>query len=226
LILAGAIAAMTKQFAHFIDQLAAAELPAAAYNQYASVSSANLIRRENLRLYLQQMQGLEPKILLVGEAPGYRGCRFTGVPFSSEFILLQGLAEINLFGAWRGYQKTDECPQVWKEATATILWQVLMQLQVIPLLWNAFPFHPFQGDCLLSNRTPTRQELKIGRVFLTELIDLFQPQLIVALGNQAEITLKQMGIICPKVRHPANGGKQRFKEGLETILKSSRLQPS
>ena len=172
------------------------------------------------------MQELKPKIKQVGEAPGYRGCRFTGVPFSSEFILLQGLDEIGLFGALRGYQKTDECQQVWKEATATILWQVLMQLQVIPLLWNAFPFHPFQVNCPLCNRTPTCQELKVGRIFLTEIIDLFQPEMIVALGNQAEITLKQMGIICPKVRHPANGGKQRFREGLETILKSSQLQPS
>lgn len=215
---------MAKQFDHFIDQLAAVKLPA-AYNQYAPVSPANLIRQENLRLYLQQMQVLEPKILLVGEAPGYRGCRFTGVPFSSEFILLQGLEEIGLFGALQGYQKTGEYQQVWKEATATILWQVLMQLQAIPLLWNAFPFHPFQANCPLSNRPPTCQELKVGRIFLTEIIDLFQPQMIVALGNQAEITLKQMGIICPKVRHPANGGKQRFREGLETILSSSPLHP-
>lgn len=216
---------MAKQFDHFIDQLAAVDLPTSAYNQYTSGSPANLIRQENLRLYLQQMQVLEPKILLVGEAPGYRGCRFTGVPFSSEFILLQGLDEIGLFGALRGYQKTDECQQVWKEATATILWQVLMQLQVIPLLWNAFPFHPFQENCPLSNRTPTSQELKVGRIFLTGIIELFQPPMIVALGNQAERTLKQMGIICLKVRHPANGGKQRFREGLETILSSSQLHP-
>ena len=68
-----AIAAMTKHFDHFIDQLAAVQLPTAAYNQYAPVSFANSIRRENLRLYLQHMQVLEPKILLrLSRLPLYR----------------------------------------------------------------------------------------------------------------------------------------------------------
>ena len=44
-------------------------------------------RRENLKLYLEKMKKLNPSFLLLGEAPGYKGCRLTGIPFSSEKIL-------------------------------------------------------------------------------------------------------------------------------------------
>lgn len=40
-------------------------------------------RRENLKTYLGSFPEV-PEILIVGEAPGYRGCRFTGVPFTCE----------------------------------------------------------------------------------------------------------------------------------------------
>jgi len=56
-------------------------------NLYGGNSGESQIRRENLQLYLEKMQKLNPSFLLLGEAPGYRGCRLTGIPFSSERIL-------------------------------------------------------------------------------------------------------------------------------------------
>lgn len=41
----------------------------------------------NLKLYLKKMLKIKPKYLLVGEAPGYKGCRWSGIPFTSEEIL-------------------------------------------------------------------------------------------------------------------------------------------
>src|SRR3954451_22989426 len=41
------------------------------------------IRRANLKHYLAAFAE-RPAILLVGEAPGPHGCRFSGVPFTSE----------------------------------------------------------------------------------------------------------------------------------------------
>ena len=45
------------------------------------------IRSWNLNLYLENMKKIAPKILLLGEAPGYNGCGLTGIPFTSEKII-------------------------------------------------------------------------------------------------------------------------------------------
>ena len=86
----------------FVENLARAKLSSNACNQYSYEVSTNSIRRHNLLLYLQQMLIFNPQILLVGEAPGYRGCRLTGVPFTSELILVNGLETLGLCGQLRG----------------------------------------------------------------------------------------------------------------------------
>ena len=106
---------MKNQFIRFIEDLSKVKLPINVFNPYSYDYDENLLKRKNLFLYLQQMAKLNPHVLLVGEAPGYRGCRLTGVPFTSEFILLNGIDEIGLFGKLRDYQKTNEFEKVWKE---------------------------------------------------------------------------------------------------------------
>ena len=205
---------------NFIEELARFKSSTNLFNQYSYELNANFIRRNNLFLYLQQMANLNPKMLLVGEAPGYRGCRLTGVPFTSEYILLNGLEPIGLFGEHRGYQKTDEFEKLWKEATASIIWETLVKGLYIPLIWNAVPFHPFQGENPLSNRKLTKTEIAIGKVFLQELIQLFDIKIIIAVGNIAESTLQAMGLVCQKVRHPSYGGKTMFADGIRELLAS------
>ena len=206
---------------NFIEELASFKSSSNLFNQYSYELNANSIRRNNLFLYLQQMVNLNPKMLLVGEASGYRGCRLTGVPFTSEYILLNGLEPIGLFGEHRGYQKTDEFEKLWKEASASIVWETLVKGLYIPLIWNAVPFHPFQGENPLSNRKPTKTEIAMGKVFLEELIQLFDIKIIIAVGNIAESTLKTMGLACKKVRHPSYGGKTMFINGIREVSASS-----
>ncbi|HEY9893690.1 MAG TPA: hypothetical protein V6D37_18220 [Candidatus Sericytochromatia bacterium] len=43
-----------------------------------------------------------------------------------------------------------------KEASASILWEILLTTSTLLLIWNAFPFPPFQGANEQSNRKPTR----------------------------------------------------------------------
>ena len=43
---------------------------------------------------------------------------------------------------------------------------------------------------------------------------------IIAIGNIAHETLSNIGIICSKVRHPANGGKNEFISGMNNELKN------
>lgn len=208
---------MIKNIETFVEELALIEAMPNVYNQYSYEHEENSIRRENLMIYLKQMYKLKPKIILVGEAPGYRGCRLTGVPFTSEHLLMNNINGLEIFGRENGYRLALEKDKLLKEATATIIWNTLVQYDMMVLSWNTFPFHPHKKDNGESNRTPLKKELLIGEKPLLQMIEMFNIEKVVAMGNKAEESLKKLGISCEKVRHPAQGGKNEFVEGIRMI---------
>lgn len=201
---------------------------AGVFNQYSSELPENSVRRENLRLYLIQMKRRKPDVLIIGEAPGYKGCRLTGVPFTSEKILTDGAG---IFGSSMGFKRCDENSNAASEQTATIVWDVLAELAdfrcgkgkkytipKLPLFWNAFPFHPYKWGNIRSNRKPNRAELKTGELFLRKMLEFSKFRKIIALGNAASVSLKSMQILHTKIRHPSYGGKKEFEKGLKQLL--------
>ena len=207
----------TARLKAFVSRLALCPVSENVCNQYSYDSHGSDVRRENLLLYLRQMLALRPDIMLIGEAPGYKGCRLTGVPFTSEAIAMNGVETHGLFGTARGYRRTGETAAAMKEQTATIMWQAISRLPTPPLLWNAYPFHPFKQANPRSNRRPTLAELRVGAGFLGELLGLFQVREVVAVGNVAEAAAAEINIRCLKIRHPANGGKRAFNEGISRL---------
>ncbi|AFS79784.1 uracil-DNA glycosylase-like protein [Gottschalkia acidurici 9a] len=201
----------------FVEELANMEVTPNVYNQYSYKCQENSVRRNNLLIYLKQMYKLKPKIILVGEAPGYRGCRLTGVPFTSEHLLMNNIEGLELFGKDKGYRLAVEKDKLLKEATATMIWRTLLEYNMMTLSWNAFPFHPHKKDNEESNRTPLKKELLIGEKPLLQMIEMFNIQKLVAVGNKAHENLSKLGITCEKVRHPAQGGKNEFVEGIRSI---------
>ena len=161
----------------FVRRLANTQI-GTTFNQYAGSD----LRRERLVGYLEQRQ--HARLLLVGEAAGYRGARVSGLPFTSE------------------RQLTDTGPA---EATATIVHRVLDELGAHEdvLLWNVVPTHPGTEQ---SNRTPTRAEVREAMPFLEELRRGRTP---IAVGR-----LAQRALDCPYVRHPSHGGAAAFRQGL------------
>ncbi len=210
---------MKKQYSKFINKLSETEVSENTYNQYSYDFPENALRRHNLSLYFQQVEKFNPKILLCGEAPSYRGARLTGIPFSSKNFLRKGVEKFGLYGLDKGYQITEEFPGVNSEPTATMIWETMSNLNIVPLSWNAFPFHPFKKGEPKSNRLPTIQEIKTGEIFLKELIAIFKIETVIAVGNTAHFTLNNLGIENYKVRHPANGGKNEFVKGINQFLK-------
>lgn len=208
---------MDKNIRNFVNELAALEAMPRVCNQYANELPENEIRRSNLFIYLNKMNELRPKIMLVGEAPGYRGCRLTGVPFTSEHLLMNGVPGLDLFGEKQGFRLASKDGRLLKEATATIIWETLMSNDMIALGWNSFPFHPHREGMPESNRAPLTKELKVGEKPLLMLLELFDIKTVVAVGNKAEETLNNLNIPCHKVRHPAQGGKNQFVEGIRKI---------
>ncbi len=208
---------MNREFKLFVDQLAAEETSSRAFNQYSYVCQENEARRNNLLVYLNKMYEIKPRLLLVGEAPGYRGCRLTGVPFTSEHLLMNNMKGLTLFGKEQGYRLASPDGKLLKEATATIIWETLLDNELMALGWNSFPFHPHKEGNPTSNRAPLQGELELGERYLQRVVELFDIKNIVAVGNKAAETLQKLHINCHKVRHPAQGGKNEFVQGIKNI---------
>jgi uracil-DNA glycosylase len=158
-----------------------------------------------------------PEFILAGEAPGYQGCRYSGIAFTSERLLGEGA--IPRIPAPAGRLSTRRLP--FSEPSATIVWKTLYRLGIADrtLLWNAMQLHPYRPDNLWSNRTPTPDEIKLGEPALRILIATFPAARIVAVGKKSEGLLRDMGIpIAGSVRHPANGGATQFAAGLKELM--------
>ena len=201
----------------FVERLAAVPAPPDAVNPYAGGGPA-AVRRDNLTLYLSHMAARRPRALLVGEAPGYRGCAVSGVPFTSRAVLLGEPSPFGLFGAAAGFALDDE-PCVAREATATIVWATLSELGELPLLWNACFFHPHPAGRPAANRAPTAAELAAGEWAVRELLALFAVERVIAVGNKARDALGRWGIPAAAVRHPSHGGKAQFARDLAGVFK-------
>lgn len=204
----------------FVHQLSLHPVNGSVSNPYSFDEIENDVRRNNLRLYLTEMQVLKPNVMLIGEAPGYKGCKLTGVPFTSEYIMMNGIEDKTLFGSTKGYMRVGNNTKLSKEQSAAIVWQTLTAHRFFPLMWNAFPFHPHRESSPSSNRTPTKCELQTGKHYIQLLIDIFDIITVVAVGNSAERAINSLGIECKKVRHPANGGKADFVSGIMTVIEN------
>ena len=174
-------------------------------------------RRANLQLALTLAYEHGPTILLVGEAPGYLGARRTGVPFTSERILLAGVEPPGIFGAARGFARATADGKVSSEQTATLVWRQASRHALFLVGWNALPLHPHRPDNPQSNRPPRVHEIALGLPFLQRIRDLFPNLPVVAMGNVAAHALTRLHIPHQKVRHPAQGGARLFAEGISQV---------
>jgi hypothetical protein len=161
--------------------------------------------------------GCKPKFILCGEAPSHRGCRHSGIAFTSECQLLAG--EIPGISIPKGDRLTSRLLP-YDERSATIVWNTLRNLRIEKrtILWNALPMHPHKQRKPQSNRTPKSSEIKIGERALRMLVDEFPKAKVVAVGRKAQGLLKRMDVCATYVRHPARGGAKKFKQGLERLV--------
>jgi hypothetical protein len=185
-----------------------------AFNQYRDVHpeldlpDGAAVRRHNLRCYLETFAGA--RFVLVGEAAGYAGCRFSGIPFTCEAQLVGP----QRLGWTRGHDlaRSSAAETPWVERSGRIVWQALGE-RADCALWNAFPWHPFGRSGPLSNRPPGR-DLRDGLEVLRWFLSLFPTARPYAVGRVAERALAAIGVPAPYIRHPSHGGKREFVAGV------------
>jgi hypothetical protein len=192
------------------------------------VRNAPAIRRKQLGAYLRNRLG-KVKLAVIGEALGYRGGHFSGIPMTSEQILLgkkkdKGIKPEHVLSGIkpRRTSKPRKCPNGFSEPTATIIWSALLGLGLEPeqfVLWNAFPWHSFDPRRgMLSNRMPTRNERSASLSVLKAFLKLFPCDRVVALGKVAVAQLEELGCKAHCTRHPASGGAKLFRQQIDRTL--------
>ncbi len=152
---------------------------------------------------------------MVAEAPGPWGCRFSGVPITSEEQLVD--ADFPFSGRVSG---NGDVPH--KEYSARIFWRVMAPYFPRFIAWNAVPFHPHRVGEPMSIRTPRASEIK-GFAWLTRaVLDAVEPGMVIALGRKAQYQLDFLEVDCTYVRHPSQGGAVLFEEGMKRLFRAMR----
>jgi uracil-DNA glycosylase len=210
----GCTAAADRDIEAFVALLSAVPSRRTLFNPYALAQPGATVRAARLVCYLALMRRLQPGLLLVGEAIGYRGGAVSGIPFTSLDIAAHRPL---LADCWDGVVADEASPR--REATATIVWEAIgAGGGSAPLLWNIVPFHPHRPGEPQSNRPPRAAEIRAGQAILVQLLRLIPVRHVVAVGRQAERGLRGLGLAHTAVRHPSHGGKADFLIGVAPLL--------
>jgi hypothetical protein len=184
--------------------------PYSTTNPDLDLPMSHKIRQENLRAYICDREH-KPRVFLLVEAPGPWGCRFSGVPITSEQQLLDPSFPIH------GHQ-SSKAPEPHKEYSASIYWRILQSWHQDIFTWNTVPFHPHHVGKPLTIRTPRMAEIKQFLPLLKEMIELLEPETVLAVGRKAEQALTLLNIDAVYVRHPSQGGASIFAEGVQNEM--------
>lgn len=179
-------------------------------NEDLDVPDAPALRRDNLRKYLTCFDEAPPLFLLL-EAPGPWGCRFSGVPITSESHLTDPDFPIDGTATSR-----EDDPLT--EYSATIFWRVLQPYVPHFFVWNSVPLHPHDPGEPLTIRTPRRSEVRAWHDLLSELLEVLDPERTVGVGRKGERALEAVDADPTYVRHPSQGGATKFEAGMESIV--------
>ncbi|RZI61519.1 MAG: uracil-DNA glycosylase [Rubrivivax sp.] len=201
----------------FLNELKSIQL-SGVFNPYADkcgvhdLVDAPEIRRRNLRSYLSAIVESGADTVWMGRDLGYRGGRRTGLALTDE-------AHLNQVGSsYPGSTaaRATKGPLI-AERTAAEIWALLPKLQLPPLLWNVFPFHPHDEDEPFSNRRFTSRELAAVNEANHVLFSWLNIRRIVCIGQDAMQYAQSFGVEVECVRHPSYGGVRDFRAGIKRI---------
>ena len=212
--------------------------PWRGHDPYARIpKDAAKRRRCYLTRYLQKREAAT--YLFVGEALSWHGGRFSGIPMTSERMLLDKHKTIRrrfVFGdsfsperisADCACSKSAERRCGLPEITATIVWEAALDQRIEPFdfaLWNVVPWHPHDAENKKKNRGGLNlkcEELREGGRHLKTVLDkLFPDATVVAVGWTAWAAVLPLRPCARCVTHPAHGRGNQFRQELRAIVQN------
>lgn len=199
------------------------------FNPYADTcpvhdrAGAAASRRKNLKSYLQAVFDLGADTIWMGRDLGYRGGRRTGLALTDEYHL----SAMALVYPGCESQQVTRGPAI-AERTAAEIWAILKDVDVPPLLWNVFPFHPHEAGNPFTNRKFSAKELAMVDELNNELFKWLRISKIIAIGQDAAHYASRFGLPVEAIRHPSYGGVRDFRAGMGRLynLRSQASQAS
>jgi Uracil DNA glycosylase superfamily len=173
-------------------------------------NDAPICRQRNLIMSLNTAIDLQVRTIWIARDLGYRGGRRTGLALTDEIHL----DNYSMLFNGMPVTKATKGPAI-AERTAAVIWQMLRRLSQPVFLWNVFPLHPHDPGEPMSNRCHTAREREACAHFLYEIIDLLQPEQVIAIGGDAHRAVDSLGIASVQVRHPSYGGQNIFIKQVE-----------
>ncbi|WP_218136724.1 uracil-DNA glycosylase family protein [Actinacidiphila guanduensis] len=176
------------------------------------------LRERNLRRYHElvaaTMDARGPRVMMVGEAPGYRGHTISGVPFTSVRQLTARPGLITGAPEGDGFEVPEHPAARWEQSSA-IVWRALAAWRgPLPLIWAVYPHHPHEPGHPATNRPPRATEVAAGAPIALSLAEAFGITDFLTVGRKAQGALARAGIQATPLRHPAQGGARAFTEQL------------
>lgn len=209
----------------FVSDIAALTF-AHAFNPYSSRcevwdrADAPQRRKKTLLSILRAAETTELDAIWIGRDLGYRGGRRTGLALTDDVHIAAHV------GRWAttGLRPTKGEPVA--ERTAAYVWQLLNEINSPIFLWNVFPLHPHEPGDPFTNRAHNRAERRAGEEVLEALIALLRPRRIVAIGNDAQNSVRRLSVDVPclTVRHPSYGGQKDFLRQVRAIYGEPQIQ--
>lgn len=202
-----------------VQELADVRLPS-VFNPYSDRcetfdrTDAPQTRCANLAAVLERAVEMSVSTVWIARDLGHRGGRRTGLALTDE-VHLEACGE--MFGDLEVNKATEGPPMA--EQTAAIIWKMLQRVGQPVFLWNVFPFHPHSPDVPFSNRRHSADERRIGEKFLEIILELLEPEAVVAIGADAHAVASSFGVDCTRVRHPSYGGRNVFVGQIEAAYK-------
>lgn len=167
------------------------------------------IRSRNLQTVLEAALNNKVRSIWIARDLGYRGGRRTGLALTDEVHLSH---HARLLGTRPLSRSTHG--HIVAERTATTIWRMLLKIGEPVFLWNIFPLHPHEPGDPMSNRCHTKAERLACRHILDGLMNLLEPDFVLAIGRDAQTALSELGINAKPVRHPSYGGQAEFMKGV------------
>ena len=177
-------------------------------------ADASARRRANLLEALDRLPSGSTDVLVVAEAPGPWGTRFSGVPLASEAQLAEGA--FGLAGTPSSLRFERE-GRPHRESSSTVYRTLMAPHAGRFWTWGTVPLHPHRPGAPLTIRAPTAAEARAWHGLLALHAEALAPRVVVAVGRHAERALAAVGVPAVYVRHPSQGGAPAFRAGMAAI---------